>query len=115
MAGGKPNSSGLLDVGDGNQVFWETRGNPLGRPVLIVHGGPGSGRPRNAHELFGSNLFRIVLFDQRGCGNSVPSAADPATNMAYNTTDHLLADMEACVATSTLTAGCFMAVRGGPL
>ena len=75
-------------------MYWETRGNSNGRPVLIVHGGPGSGRPRNAHKLFDPEVFQIVLLDQRGCGNSVPSAADPATDMAHNTTEHLLADME---------------------
>lgn len=88
-------SSGLLDVGDGNQVFWQCSDAGIGQPVLIVHGGPGSGRPRSAHKLFDRRVFRIVSFDQRGCGNSVPSAADPATNMAHNTTDYLLADMEA--------------------
>jgi proline iminopeptidase len=88
-------SSGLLDVGDGNRVAWAVKGRPAGRPVLIVHGGPGSGRPRKAHQMFGPDIFRVVLFDQRGCGGSVPSAADPATDMAFNTTEHLLADMEA--------------------
>lgn len=86
---------GLLDVGDGNRVYWETRGNPNGRPVLIVHGGPGSGSSREADKMFDPNSFHVVLFDQRGCGNSVPSAADPTTDMAHNTTAHLLADMEA--------------------
>lgn len=85
---------GLLDVGDGNRIYWETRGNPDGRPALIVHGGPGSGRSRGTHKGFHPNLFQVVLFDQRGCGDSVPSAADPATDMAHNTTEHLLADME---------------------
>lgn len=90
-----PDSSGLLDVGDGNQMYWETRGNPAGRPVLIVHGGPGAGRSRSAHKQFDPELFRVVQFDQRGCGDSVPSAADPATDMSCNTTEHLLADIEA--------------------
>jgi len=89
------NSSGLLDVGDGHRMYWETQGNPAGRPVLIVHGGPGAGRSRNAHKQFDPELFRIVAFDQRGCGDSVPSAADPTTDMSCNTTEHLLTDMEA--------------------
>lgn len=92
---GGPSDSGLLDVGDGNRLYWETRGNPAGRPVLIVHGGPGAGRSRTAHKQFDPELFRVVTFDQRGCGDSVPSAADPSTDMARNTTEHLLADMEA--------------------
>lgn len=86
---------GLLDVGQGNRISWEARGNPDGRPVLVVHGGPGSGRPRGAHKSFDPDVFRIVLFDQRGCGDSEPHAADPATDMAHNTTEHLIADMEA--------------------
>lgn len=67
----------------------------MGRPVLVVHGGPGSGRPRRAHTLFDHQVFRIILFDQRGCGDSVPHAADPSTDMALNTTEHLLSDMDA--------------------
>lgn len=85
---------GLLDVGDGNQIFWERRGNPDGPTVLIVHGGPGSGRSRTAHKTFDDNHFQIVSFDQRGCGDSRPHAADPATDMSVNTTWHLIADME---------------------
>lgn len=90
-----PDDSGLLDVGDGNRMYWEARGNPSGRPVLIVHGGPGAGRSRSAHKQFDPDLFRVVSFDQRGCGDSVPSAADPTTDLSHNTTEHLLTDMEA--------------------
>jgi proline iminopeptidase len=90
-----PERSGLLDVGDGNRMYWETYGNPAGEPLLIVHGGPGAGRSRNAPKQFDPELFRIVQFDQRGCGDSVPSAADPSTDMSCNTTEHLLADMDA--------------------
>lgn len=90
-----PVNYGLLDVGDGNHVFWERRGNPAGRTVLLVHGGPGSGRSRTAYKAFDHKVFQIVAFDQRGCGDSLPSAADPDTDMSVNTTVHLLADMEA--------------------
>ncbi|MCF6390201.1 prolyl aminopeptidase [Mycobacterium sp. MBM] len=86
---------GLLDVGDGNQMYWECRGNPRGQTVLLVHGGPGGGRSRTAHKAFDPDVFQVVSFDQRGCGDSVPSAADPDTDMAVNTTAHLVADMEA--------------------
>jgi proline iminopeptidase len=89
-----PRNHGMLDVGDDNQMYWEIRGNPAGRTVLIVHGGPGGGRSRQAHKTFDHNVFQIVSFDQRGCGDSLPSAADPATDMTVNTTEHLLADME---------------------
>lgn len=85
---------GLLDVGDGNRMYWQCRGNPDGRPVLIVHGGPGSGRSRNAHKSFDPERFHVISFDQRGCGDSVPSAADPTTDMRCNTTEHLLGDIE---------------------
>lgn len=90
-----PHRCGLLDVSDDNRVYWEVRGNPAGRPVLIVHGGPGSGRSGHAHKLFDHDVFQIVSFDQRGCGDSLPSAADPSTDMAHNTAEHLLTDMEA--------------------
>ncbi|MVU79755.1 prolyl aminopeptidase [Nocardia sp. ET3-3] len=90
----EPHASGLLDVGDGNRIYWETSGNPAGRPVLAVHGGPGGGGHRGARKQFDPNVFRIVLFDQRGCGESLPHASDPRVDMAHNTTEHLLADME---------------------
>lgn len=89
-----PYADGLLDVGDRNQVYWCTSGNPAGLPALVVHGGPGSGSSPWARKSFDPKVFRIVQFDQRGCGRSVPSAADPATDMAVNTTEHLIADME---------------------
>lgn len=95
VTGSEPFSQGLLDVGDGNQMYWERRGNSQGRTVLLVHGGPGSGRSRTAHRAFDQRAFQVVSFDQRGCGDSVPSAADPDTDMSVNTTAHLLADMEA--------------------
>jgi proline iminopeptidase len=85
---------GLLEVGDGNLIHWETHGSPAGKPVLAVHGGPGSGASKGALRRFGLDRFRIVLFDQRGCGRSVPHASEPATDMSVNTTHHLVADME---------------------
>ena len=85
---------GLLDTGDGNLVSWETRGNPDGKPAVIVHGGPGAGRPSGSPRSFDPQRYRIILFDQRGCGLSTPHAADPATDMSLNTTEHLLRDME---------------------
>lgn len=75
-------------------MYWEARGNPNGRPALVVHGGPGSGRSPGAYRGFDPDVFRVVQFDQRGCGDSTPSAANPATDMAHNTTEHLLLDME---------------------
>jgi len=90
----EPYDSGLLDVGEGNQVFWEACGNPAGKPALVVHGGPGSGAGLGSRRLFDPDRYRIVLFDQRGCGRSLPHASDQATDMSVNTTHHLIADLE---------------------
>ncbi len=89
-----PFEQGLLDTGDGNRVYYELRGNPHGTPVLIVHGGPGSGSLKGTPRSFDPERYLIILFDQRGCGRSTPHAADPFTPMELNTTQHLLADME---------------------
>ena len=90
----EPYDAGLLNVGDRNLVYWETCGNPEGKPALVVHGGPGSGCGRGSRRSFDPERYRIVLFDQRGCGRSTPHASNPATDMSVNTTHHLLADME---------------------
>lgn len=89
-----PYDQGMLDVGDGNLVYWEVCGNPDGKPALVVHGGPGSGCSTGARQACDPDRCRIILFDQRGCGRSMPHASDPATDMRFNTTEHLLADME---------------------
>ncbi|MFF8833872.1 prolyl aminopeptidase [Streptomyces sp. NPDC015130] len=89
-----PYDQGLLDVGDGNLVHWEVSGNPAGRPALVVHGGPGSGSNPRSRRFFDPEAYRVVLFDQRGCGRSTPHASDPAADMSVNTTAHLVADME---------------------
>ena len=90
----EPYDYGLLDVGDGNRVYWETRGNASGKPALVVHGGPGSGCVGSTGRSFDQRVYRVVLFDQRGSGRSTPHASDPAADMSVNTTEHLLADME---------------------
>ncbi|MEV7674205.1 alpha/beta fold hydrolase [Streptomyces sp. NPDC088752] len=89
-----PYDQGLLDVGDGNLVRWEVSGNPEGKPALVVHGGPGSGSSSRSRRFFDPEAYRVVLFDQRGCGRSVPHASDPAADLSVNTTAHLVADME---------------------
>jgi proline iminopeptidase len=89
-----PFEQGLLDTGDGNLVHWELCGNPFGKPALIVHGGPGSGLSTGQRQWLDPARYRIIQFDQRGCGRSAPHASDPATDMSSNTTDHLVADME---------------------
>lgn len=84
----------MLDVGDGNLVYWEVCGNPNGKPAVVLHGGPGSGCSTNVRRYFDPHAYRIVLFDQRGCGRSTPHASDLRTDLAVNTTAHLLADLE---------------------
>jgi proline iminopeptidase len=90
----EPYDTGMLDAGDGNLIYWETCGNPDGVPVLIVHGGPGSGCTTSVRSAFNPERCRIILFDQRNCGRSTPHASDPAADMSRNTTGHLIRDME---------------------
>ncbi|WP_255138043.1 prolyl aminopeptidase [Streptomyces somaliensis] len=90
----RPYEQGMLDVGDGNLLHWEAHGNPSGKPALVVHGGPGSGSDPGAVRRFDLTRHRVLLFDQCGCGRSTPHASDPATDLAVNTTHHLLSDME---------------------
>lgn len=90
----EPYDHGLLDAGDGQLLYWETCGNPAGKPAVVLHGGPGSGCTPGLRRLFDPGAYRIVLFDQRGAGRSLPHAGDPATSLAANTTRPLLADLE---------------------
>ncbi|MEZ4728763.1 MAG: prolyl aminopeptidase [Caldilineaceae bacterium] len=85
---------GMVDVGDGHRLYWECCGNPKGKPALVLHGGPGSGCSPRMRRYFNPDVYRIVLFDQRNCGRSTPHASDPTTDLATNTTRHLLADIE---------------------
>lgn len=79
----------LLDVGDGHRLFVETYGNTDGIPALFLHGGPGSGCQASHRALFDAAAFRVVMFDQRGAGRSLPHGAREA-----NTTAHCVADIE---------------------
>lgn len=90
----EPYDSGMLEVGDGNRIAWEVSGVPDGVPALVLHGGPGSGAGPGWRRYFDPSAYRIIVFDQRGCGSSTPHASDPATDIATNTTDHLIADIE---------------------
>ncbi len=90
----EPYRHGMLEVGDGNGVYWETCGDPHGKPAVVVHGGPGSGCSTWHRRLFDPAAYRIVLFDQRGCGRSTPHASEPEIDLTSNTTQHLVADME---------------------
>jgi proline iminopeptidase len=89
-----PYESGMLDVGDGNAVYWETCGNPDGKPAVVLHGGPGSGCAEFFRRFFDPDAYRIVLFDQRNCGRSTPHAGEPSTVLTSNTTANLVDDIE---------------------
>ena len=90
----EPYDHGMLDVGEGNRIYWEVCGDPDGKPAVALHGGPGSGSSTGARRLFDPDAYRIVLFDQRGCGRSTPHASDVRTNLSVNMTEHLLKDVE---------------------
>jgi len=90
----EPYDSGLLAVGDGHEIYWETSGNPAGKPAIFLHGGPGGGAKPTNRQLFDPERYRIVVFDQRGCGRSLPHASDPDADLSANTTWHLVDDME---------------------
>ena len=85
----EPFQSGMLDTGDGHQVYWELVGNPAGTPAVFLHGGPGAGCNPNHRRLFDPEKYCVLLFDQRGCGRSTPHAS-----LENNTTWHLVSDIE---------------------
>ena len=89
-----PYDTGMMDVGDGHLVYWETSGNPQGTPVLMLHGGPGSGTTPGGRRNWDPERYLIVQMDQRNCGQSTPLASDPAVSLETNTTPHLIADIE---------------------
>lgn len=91
----EPFESGTLEVGDGYELYWEQVGSPEGTPAIYLHGGPGSGCSIGARHNFDPKAYRAVLFDQRGCGRSRPLASEPDVNLNTNTTNHLIADIEA--------------------
>ncbi|MFD9896470.1 prolyl aminopeptidase [Amycolatopsis sp. NPDC059027] len=90
----EPYEHGMLDVGDGHSLYWEVCGNPAGKPAVVVHGGPGTGCSAGLRRYFDPARYRVVLFDQRGCGRSTPHASAPDADLSANTTDHLVRDME---------------------
>ena len=97
----EPYASGHLPVGDGQEIYWECSGSPDGKPVVFVHGGPGGGTSGEQRRFFDPERYRIVLFDQRGCGQSRPHIADAAGSvtelaaiLSVNTTQALIDDME---------------------
>ncbi|TZF90747.1 prolyl aminopeptidase [Cognatilysobacter lacus] len=85
----EPFDSGMLQVDDRHALYWEQCGNPKGKPVVILHGGPGGGCSPKMRQFHDPAKYRIVLFDQRGSGKSTPHA-----DLVDNTTWHLVADIE---------------------
>jgi proline iminopeptidase len=85
----EPFDQRMLDVGQGHRIYVEQSGNPDGIPVVVCHGGPGGGCSPAMRRYFDPAVYRVILFDQRGCGRSLPHAS-----CEDNTTWHLIADME---------------------
>ncbi|MCE9671902.1 prolyl aminopeptidase [Myxococcus stipitatus] len=85
----EPYRMGRLKVSSLHELYFEECGNPRGKPVLFVHGGPGGGTDARQRRFFDPSVYRIILFDQRGCGRSTPHAS-----LEENTTWDLVADME---------------------
>ncbi len=85
----EPYETGMLDVGDGHSLYWELSGNPDGKPVVFLHGGPGGGSSPKHRRQFNPEKYKILVFDQRGCGKSTPFAS-----LHANTTWHLVEDIE---------------------
>jgi proline iminopeptidase len=85
----QPYDSGMLDVGNGHSLYWELSGNPNGKPVIFLHGGPGGGSSPDHRRQFNPDKYKILVFDQRGCGKSTPYA-----ELDHNTTWDLVEDIE---------------------
>jgi proline iminopeptidase len=84
-----PYETGHLDVGNGHSLYWELCGNPDGKAVVFLHGGPGGGSSPDHRRQFNPDKYKILVFDQRGCGKSTPYA-----NLEANTTWDLVEDIE---------------------
>jgi len=85
----EPYETGMLDVGDGHSLYWELSGNPNGKPAVMLHGGPGGGSSPDHRRQWNPDKYKILVFDQRGCGRSTPYAS-----LDNNTTWDLVDDIE---------------------
>ena len=94
FAAHEPFDTGTLVTGDGHEVHWEQSGRPDGTPLLVVHGGPGSGASPWWTEFCDPDRYRVVLVDQRGAGRSRPHAGETRDALRQNTTAHLISDFE---------------------
>jgi proline iminopeptidase len=84
----------MLDVGEGQQVWWCDLGRRDGIPLVVLHGGPGGGSIPAMAAPYDPDVYRVIMFDQRNCGRSLPHASAPSVSLAANTTDRLVHDME---------------------
>ncbi len=84
----EPNRSGHIKVDSNHEIYWEESGNPVGSPVITIHGGPGGGSSPTGRRFFDPEHYRIIQFDQRGCGQSRPFGS-----LENNTTDKLISDI----------------------
>jgi len=92
----EPYNKGLLKVGDGHELYFEECGNPDGIPAVFLHGGPGAGCDERSRRFFDPKSYRIVAYDQRGSGRSIPNASDDLQkSLVGNTTPKLVQDIEA--------------------
>jgi proline iminopeptidase len=92
----EPLTSGLLDVSDGNEIYWEVSGNREGKPALFLHGGTGGAlRSGSYRRPFDPQKYRVVGIDQRGCGRARPLATEDLGKLSRNTTQTLIEDIEA--------------------
>jgi proline iminopeptidase len=85
----EPYASGMLPLDAVHSMYWESSGNPGGVPVVFLHGGPGAGSSSKHRRFFDPAAYRIIVYDQRGAGRS-----QPLGEVRYNTTPHLVADLE---------------------
>ena len=90
----EPYAQGMLEVGEGNLIYWEMCGNSKGKAAVVMHGGPGSGCSPLFRRFFDPARYRAVLFDQRNCGRSMPHASAPEVSLSSNNTANLVADIE---------------------
>lgn len=85
----EPYDSGMLDVGEGHTLYWERVGTPGAKPAVFLHGGPGGGMSANHRRQWDPELYDVLLFDQRGCGKSLPFA-----EIERNNTWRIVEDIE---------------------
>jgi proline iminopeptidase len=105
----KPYARHDLAVEEPHVLYVDESGSPDGLPVIFIHGGPGSGCDAQSRRYFDPNLYRIITFDQRGCGRSIPHAS-----LENNTTWHLVDDLERIAPTWASTNGWCSVARGVP-